>query len=350
MSEYQYIAFEAVDRMLTDKQLDFMHTQSSRADITRSSFANEYHYGDFHGDVDKMLRSGFDVFLHYANYGTRRVALRLPAGMPFKESIWRQYCDNEAPLQWKKDKRGRGGIIDWEPFHDGGSIDQEWNPHEYMDDCIALRDRLIQGDLRALYLIWLCTVSSEYGDWEAIEPPVPHGLSEFAEICGDLLAFFGVDPLILEAASEVTPPLKNNSSNSLDAIAKKWIAKTKLADARKLVLRFLTEDEQNVKAEILAGIRDAQPTAIWPSTSGTRSYEQLRERASELRGAVHLKRTSQTKGQRETRSQKSGPTAISPHGENESRSKTLDERSLQVGRRPRQCQLQSCSRDIVGFT
>lgn len=67
MSEYQYIAFRAIDRPLTEKELEFAQTQSSRANITRWSFENEYHYGNFRGDANALLRKGFDVYLHYAN-------------------------------------------------------------------------------------------------------------------------------------------------------------------------------------------------------------------------------------------------------------------------------------------
>lgn len=283
MSEYQYVAFRAVDRPLTDKQLGFIHTQSTRAEISRWSFVNEYHFGDFRRDVDKMLRSGYDVHLHYANYGTRRVTLRLPSGLPFSDELWLEYCDGEDGFAWKEDKTGSAGILDWSPFHDAGSIDENWEPHEYLDDCIALRDRLIQGDLRGLYLIWLCTASSDYGDWEATEPPVPYGLAEFADICGDLLGFFGVDPLILIAAAEATPEFEGKSSADPSEAVEKWIAKAKLADARNLLTRFLTEDPLGVKAELIAQIRGAQPTAVWPCVVGTRSFEQLRKRAEELR-------------------------------------------------------------------
>ena len=68
MSEYQYLEFQAVDRPLNDKQLAFAERQSSRAEVSRRSLTVEYHYSDFRGDVDGLLRSGFDVFLHYANY------------------------------------------------------------------------------------------------------------------------------------------------------------------------------------------------------------------------------------------------------------------------------------------
>ena len=78
MSEFQYIGFRAIDGPVTEKNLAFMRRQSSRAEITPWSFDNEYHYGDFHGDAAAMLRRGYDFYLHYANFGTRTLMIRLP--------------------------------------------------------------------------------------------------------------------------------------------------------------------------------------------------------------------------------------------------------------------------------
>ncbi len=63
MSEYQYLHFQAIDAPLNDKQLEFMQRQSTRAEISRWEFSNEYHFGDFHGKADEMLRRGYDVHL-----------------------------------------------------------------------------------------------------------------------------------------------------------------------------------------------------------------------------------------------------------------------------------------------
>ena len=46
MSEFQYIGFRGVDAPLSDDQLGYMERQSSRAEVTRWSFDNTYHYGD----------------------------------------------------------------------------------------------------------------------------------------------------------------------------------------------------------------------------------------------------------------------------------------------------------------
>ena len=76
MGAYQFLAFRAVDRPLTDRDLIYARKQSSRAEITRWYFENEYNYGDFHGDAEGLLRRGFDAHLHYANFGIRTIAFR----------------------------------------------------------------------------------------------------------------------------------------------------------------------------------------------------------------------------------------------------------------------------------
>jgi hypothetical protein len=47
MSEYQYYEFIALDRPLTAQQIDEVREFSSRAEISSTSFVNEYNFGDF---------------------------------------------------------------------------------------------------------------------------------------------------------------------------------------------------------------------------------------------------------------------------------------------------------------
>lgn len=57
-----------------------MHEQSTRAEIDRWSFTNEYHFGNFRGDFMEMMRRGYDVHVHYTNFGLRRIYFRIPYG------------------------------------------------------------------------------------------------------------------------------------------------------------------------------------------------------------------------------------------------------------------------------
>ena len=55
MSEYQYYEFLAVDRPLTRKQMEQVRQYSSRAEITSTSFVNEYNWADFRGNPDQFV-------------------------------------------------------------------------------------------------------------------------------------------------------------------------------------------------------------------------------------------------------------------------------------------------------
>lgn len=50
MSEYQYYEFRAIERALTDRQMQELRAISTRAAITRTSFSNYYTFGDLKAD------------------------------------------------------------------------------------------------------------------------------------------------------------------------------------------------------------------------------------------------------------------------------------------------------------
>ena len=82
----------AAEKPVSDKDLEYMRKQSSRAEVTPWSFDNEYHYGDFHGDERTMLRRGYDIHLHYANFGTRKLLIGLPHNLPSIPGAGPQRC------------------------------------------------------------------------------------------------------------------------------------------------------------------------------------------------------------------------------------------------------------------
>src|SRR5882672_6611189 len=78
MSEYQYYEFQAIDRPLGEAARDALRALSTRARITSTSFTNHYEWGDFKGDPSELVERYFDVYLLFANYGTRELMLRVP--------------------------------------------------------------------------------------------------------------------------------------------------------------------------------------------------------------------------------------------------------------------------------
>jgi hypothetical protein len=55
---------------------------SSRADITSTSFTNEYHRSDFRGDPRKMMELYYDAHLYFASWGSSRPATCAPSTWP----------------------------------------------------------------------------------------------------------------------------------------------------------------------------------------------------------------------------------------------------------------------------
>jgi len=123
MSEYQFVHFLAIDKPLTGEQLEFMNRQSSRADISQWEFTNEYHYGDFRGKAKEMLRQGYDLHLHYANFGIRKLMIRLPAGLPCDRRTFQAFLP-EYKVSWHADSPAKGGILEIQPEADAGT----WDP------------------------------------------------------------------------------------------------------------------------------------------------------------------------------------------------------------------------------
>ena len=190
-----------------DKQLAFMRRQSTRAEITEWEFTNEYDFGDFHGDAKEMLRRGFDIHLHYANFGTRRLMIRLPKGLPCDRRIFKKFRV-ESCVEWIADKKGKGGILDIEPEADAGTYDEDiYDVDTLLHKIAPIRNLLINGDLRALYLAWRACNYDE----ESMEPPVPAGLGKLTRELKAFAKFYELDDKFLAAAAKRSPPLGKSS-------------------------------------------------------------------------------------------------------------------------------------------
>jgi hypothetical protein len=277
MSEYQFIHFLALDRPLDDAQYAFMRRQSTRASISRMDFTNEYRFGDFHGNADEMLRRGYDVHLHYADFGIRRLTIRFPAGLPCDARIFDAYRIKHH-LDWIADKHGTGGILLIEGAEDSG----EW--HDYLENIRAflpgiapIRDQLAAGDTRALYLAWLACCDDE----EAPEPPVPAGLEALTPALEKMAEFYDVSDDLIAAAAEHSPPLPapEDTNNALTG----WLEKQTKDSLRKLTQLLLTGDAAAARAATLARVREETGAASWPAAESSRSLAQLIARAEGFR-------------------------------------------------------------------
>lgn len=200
MSEYQYYEFVAIDRPLDERQLDQVRALSTRAHITPSSFVNSYEWGDFRGDPRALLERCYDAFLYLANWGTRKVMLRVPARLLDLPTVQR-YCVGDVASAWLS---GEHVVLDLVSEDDSG--DDEWDGEGWLASIIPSRAELIAGDLRLLYLAWLLCVQADEVPDEATEPPVPSGLATLTGSLESLVEFLCIDADLLAVAGAGATP------------------------------------------------------------------------------------------------------------------------------------------------
>jgi hypothetical protein len=196
MSEYQRYEFMTIDRPLTRVQLDEVNKLSSHIEASSTHALIEYHWGDFKHDPIKVLREFFDGFLYWANWGSPELAFRFPHGVLPADLI----DDFDDFVTFTKQKEYDILDIHFREMEGPG----EWMEFE-LGSLIPIRDELMEGDLRALYIAWLASQSMMFGyeedqeeeDYEIIVPPVPpdfgkltkaqQALTKLLQVPGDLL-------------------------------------------------------------------------------------------------------------------------------------------------------------------
>ncbi len=249
MSEYQYYDFRAVDQPLDKRAMAALRKITSRAEITPTSLINEYHFGDFKGDPDRLMDRYFDAFVYVANWGTHRLMLRLPKRI-FDLAAAKPYCVGDI-LQARATKEHV--ILDFCSEEEGGSWEEGQG---WLDSLFPLRSDLLNGDLRCLYLAWLSGVECGAAEEDETEPPVPAGLNRLTASLERFAEFLRLDSDLIEVAaaeSSGTAPIGPSS----DELAS-WVAELPEAEKNKLLLRLIEGDASYLGNELLLRFRQSR--------------------------------------------------------------------------------------------
>lgn len=274
MSEFQYIAFRAIDAPVSKANLKYMREQSTRAEITQWAFDNQYTFGDFHGDTVEMLRRGYDFHLHYADFGIRKLMIRVPE-LPAEA---KEYLIGEQ-LCFTKDKSGQpSGILTFNLSHEPGDLEDVWEPAGPVEELLPLRAEILEGDLRPLYLAHLAIASDMNHDpADEKDAPVPAGLNKLTSAQKAFAEFYGIDKALLAAAAQGAPSHAERAQAKEDF--DQWL-ESQPDKARNLWLKRVVEDEAPaVRAEILAAYRKSQKAPVWPTAKVDRTIADLLEKA-----------------------------------------------------------------------
>ena len=265
MSEYQYYEFQALDRPLTQEQISKLRAYSSRAQITPSSFVNEYNWGDFKGDERQWMERYFDAFLYFANWGSRRLMLRLPKKLLDPKTAASYCADQNFSCRQKDDHI----VLSFESEVE----DYEWDEGESrLASLVPLRSDLMRGDHRALYLGWLLAVQFQEVPDDELEPPAPAGLGKLNGALDCLADFLGIDADLIAAAAERSPDEQVfiPSRKEID----EWVRTLPSAEKDAIVVRLIDGEDPHLLAEV-------RQRAIF-EMSGRRSDETRRRTVGEI--------------------------------------------------------------------
>lgn len=263
MSEYQYYEFLAVDRPLDRAAQDALRSISSRARITATSFTNHYEWGDLKGDPAKFMERWFDLHLYVANWGSRRLMMRLPKRLVERADIDRFLGE----VDWV-DLRTAGDNLIVDIHRDELDVDDD-DDSGWLAALAPLRADVMSGDLRLFYLLWLAAVQDE--DVADDEPEPLAGIAPLTDALEDFARFFDIDADLVRAAAEQGAQDARTSDD-----LRRALAAIPVADKIELLLRVVDGDA-SVGAELRRALRGKRPAQAAGRTAGA-----LRERAREI--------------------------------------------------------------------
>ncbi len=311
MSEYQYYEFAAIDKPLTATQMEELRARSSRATITPGNFSNHYSWGNLKGDPLDWMRRYFDAHVYVANWCSCWLYLKLPKdvldagtlnGFTTQDALTVDQKGEHCILQWALSESE-----DYDRF--GGEDGSGW-----MARLLPLRDELLRGDLRALYLGWLAGVTYREVEDDEVEPALPPGISRLTAAQLSLVQFLEIDTDLLTAAgaSDTDAPGNNARCQGDDGdeyAQDAWLAglpENERTSALKLLLSGAGQQaERQLKLAFLSWQRARCPAG--EPIAPRRTVAQLRElaeaaaQARKQRNAAKRKQAeAQSRAKRET--------------------------------------------------
>ena len=292
MSEYQYFEFQAIDRPLTENEMTELRALSTRASITSVSFTNEYHWGDFKGDPYKLMQRYFDAHVYVANWRTVIFMVRLPIEALTHETAKAVAVPDLLEIKATQNHWIITWILEESENYDRFGLD---DGRGWMVRLAPIRDELLRGDLRSLYIGWLAAVAGEMMDDEETEPFTVSGLGHLTAAQQELTEFLEVDPDLLAGAGmgSSSAPKAEISPQEMDM----WIDALPRDEVTSILKHLLEGKGQQAKRSIRNRFA-AWRRSIQTGDTGTslRTVGELRqdtEKARQIRLEKHKRKRKQ---------------------------------------------------------
>ena len=284
MSEYQYYEFQAIDRPLTPEEQRAVAKLSSRVDPHPRRAIFTYNWSDFPGNPEEVLARYYDAMFYIANWGSTQFMFRFPRAALDLEGV-QAYCQPPIVEDYVSlSEVGEYVVLNIEFNEEGG---ESWMDGEgSLDALLTLRDDILRGDYRALYLAWLKVTTWEDMLDSVVEPPVPPGLNKLTPALERFVELFEIDKTLLRVAAEAS----TERSTAADDWMRSAIAQLPREECDAFLLR-LAQGEPHLalalktRLRILAG----QPKAQAPDAS-RRTVGQLHGEAERRRELARKRR------------------------------------------------------------
>lgn len=227
MGEFQIYDFRCIDKPLTASQKTKVNDLSSHIDVSSRRAVVTYAYGDFKHDDEKVVMEYFDALLYQTSYGQKKLMFRFP-----KDSV-----DYKALRAYRIDGGNYSGntseIRVWQSGdytllvveycdEEGDSWIEEGD--NTLDDLLALRTEIINGDFCCLYAFWLKILSLREEDEDYDEddidedeidelPNLPSGFAKISMASQSFIDYFEIDEKLVKAASSFAIPVTKSEPN-----------------------------------------------------------------------------------------------------------------------------------------
>src|SRR5712692_3009076 len=290
MSEYQRYEFMTSDRPLTRVQLDAVNALSSHIEASSTHALIEYHWGDFKHDPIDVLHKFFDGFLYWANWGAPELALRFPHGILPVDLIDGYDLDDFVTFTQHPDY----DIFDIQ-FGEMEGPD-EWIEYE-LGSLIAIRDELMESDLRALYIVWLASQNmrgsydeDEEEDDEISVPAVPPAFSTLTAAQQALAELLQVPEELLVATARHSKAAMSSTGDDVAA----WV-KLLPPDRHNDYLVRLARNEPGLSRLLIKELRELSQdkTRATPSTGEHVPYAMLLAESKAIKAQLEREKREQ---------------------------------------------------------
>ncbi|OOF29248.1 hypothetical protein [Salinivibrio sp. IB872] len=242
MSEYQYYKFERLDGYLDSTARQALRAISRRADITATSFQVVYNFSDLKAKAYEVMLKHFDIGFYYANWGSMDAYIKLPAGtIP------------DAMLGLSNDGFKVRQTDEWQlltfSIEEYGAYFDDEDADDFFQHLPGLRNQLIQGDWRLIYLAWLKAVDDD-DELDAI-PLIQFDFERLSEGLQAFAALYAIPLPWVKALAMVLNELPSHPAKHTQLQFEDWL-KTLTEAEKNTLLRTLFEQGQLTRHQAVA--------------------------------------------------------------------------------------------------